>query len=183
MAEFEERTRRHVVSDTRNPRIDDFSTLDQILDILNNVLAERREEFFSDHPKRPKDVCEDLSSCSLPEPSGSSVQDEIEEFAEDVTNPVELGTSLFYQEDLARRFAMHLCSEVENVRMWQQFGLRIDTIRHGFRTRFEVECHETVETFVRNEWLEEKIETFDYKTTVQSPDKRRRLDTGGPLLY
>ena len=76
MAEFEERTIRHVVSDTRNPRIDDFSTLDQILDILNNVLAERREEFFSDHPKRPNDVCEDMSSCSLPEPSGSSVQDE-----------------------------------------------------------------------------------------------------------
>ena len=50
------------------------------------------------------DVSEDSFSCCLPEPLGSVVQDETEEveFAEDVTNPVELGTSLGQVYDAMR---------------------------------------------------------------------------------
>ena len=68
---------------------------------------------------------------------------------------------------------MQLCSPIDNDLMWSTYGLRIDK-RIGFNTRFEVECHNVVASFERNEWLEKEFEVFVRGQTAQ-PEKRRRL--------
>ena len=126
---YEEPSIRSRVYDVHNPRIEEFH---QVLAKINKILHDCREDFFSMHPRRPVEVAKVLGA------ETPSAEIEEVEFADEVLNPIELGTSLFYEEDLARRFTMHLCSPLDSDRMWGQFGVRIDTVRAGFRTRFEV---------------------------------------------
>ena len=88
------------VHDGHNPRIED---LHQILDKINKMLWDCREDFSSMHPRRPVEVAK-VSAGEGPSPQQPECADI--EYAEEVLNPnigvlwgLELGTSLFYEED------------------------------------------------------------------------------------
>ena len=93
--------------DRQNRRSDECPSLQEIILIINKMLSECREDFFSLYPKRPVDDSEVArkTSCEVQGIEvGTTDLDSDLEYADTVIDPIELGTSLFYEEDLVRRF-------------------------------------------------------------------------------
>ena len=160
-------------SDFRNSLPLESPSLDQILIILNKKLSDCREHFMQLYPRRPAQLSEVLCGAGSAESCEIGGEDDVE-YADNVTNTIEFGTSLFYNEDKVRLFAMHLCS-LQSDLVWSRFGLRVVRAWKGIHTRFEVECHETVAFFESNEWLQSQFSAFQSDQTDR-PDKRRKLD-------
>ena len=168
-------------SDSQNPRKSDKTLLDEILHKINKKLRDCRDHFLRLYPRRPAHHSGVSCSAGGAESWEIDSEDDVE-YADDVMNTIEFGTSLFYCEEEVRLFAVHLCSSMQSDLVWSLFGLRIDTERKGFRTRFEVECHKAVAVFEANEWLQYQFLDFQCSQTAH-PEKRRKLEDKEGQLF
>ena len=113
MEESEEQATSFDPGEDRNRKFGDLMSTERIVHILNTKIEACRDEFFSAHPIRPEIVTKD-SCCEAPsnksENESESEYSEIE-YADEVMNPIDYGTSICFGEDLAREFLGHLCCE------------------------------------------------------------------------